>query len=105
MLSSKERQFKDMLEEALGGIQEFIPQYEIDGYYIDFYFPLLHLAVEYDEDNAVKEEALLQSDLVFSIIRVKEGEETEGLKNVLTYIQDHTVIVKDIFDLFEHLFS
>lgn len=47
--------FGDMLTEALNEIDlEVIPQYNVDGYRIDFYIPSLNIAVEYDEEHHYK---------------------------------------------------
>lgn len=47
-----ETSFGKMLIEALKEINlDIIPQYNVDGYRIDFYIPKLNIAVEYDEEQ------------------------------------------------------
>jgi very-short-patch-repair endonuclease len=90
---TKEYHFKELLEKSLKGICDFIHQYKLGEYMIDFYFPNIKLAVEYDENNHrwyknedVRETKIKNSDLVNRIIRVEEGEELEGLNTILKYI-------------------
>ena len=93
--SAKEYIFKDILDKAFKDVEEFIYQYRINDYIIDFYFPRIHLAIEYDEKhhnyyvnkNAdIERQNILENDLNCTFIRVKEGYEFEGLNNILKYI-------------------
>ncbi|MGL5971182.1 MAG: BRO family protein, partial [Cetobacterium sp.] len=50
VLSCLETEFGTMLEEALGEIDlEVIPQFNIDGYKVDFYIRKFNIVIEYDE--------------------------------------------------------
>jgi very-short-patch-repair endonuclease len=93
--STKEYIFKDILDKTFKGVEEFIYQYKINDYIIDFYFPHIHLAIEYDEKhhnyyvnkNAdIKRQNILEHDLGCKFIRVKEGCEFEGLNKILKHI-------------------
>jgi len=90
--TTKQRNFKSILEKALNGIESFEYQYIVRNYRIDFYFPKLNLAVEYDENHhrfQFIEDMKRQKEIIKLIgckfIRVYEGKEIEGLNKILIY--------------------
>ena len=92
-LPTKEYYFKELLEKSFKDICDFIHQYKLGNYIIDFYFPDIKLAVEYDEDghkyyknDDIRQREIMKNTLVNYVIRIKEGKELEGLNNILKYI-------------------
>jgi len=90
---TKEYYFKELLEKSFKDICDFIHQYKLGNYIIDFYFPDIKLAVEYDEDghkyyknDDIRQREIMKNTLVNYVIRIKEGKELEGLNNILKYI-------------------
>lgn len=88
----KERNFKEILEKALKGIEEFHYQYTISGYRVDFFFPRLGLIVEFDEDDHknklsadTERQNIIERETSYHFIRVDEGEELEGLNSILLF--------------------
>ena len=89
----KERRFEELLIKSLADIVEVIPQYRVDKYIADFYFPQLRLIVEYDEEHHSKQQEadqkrqrFLEEEFNLNVIRVKEGFELEGLNSILKCI-------------------
>lgn len=92
----KERDFAALLIGILSGISEIIPQYHVGRYYIDFYLPNEHIAIEYDEKHHEKShsqgkdnarEKYISEILSAKFIRVKEGAEIPGINRIL-----HTIL-------------
>lgn len=91
----KEQTFGKLLTGALSGIAKIVTQHHVPPYFIDFYFPDIGLAVEYDEhhhmsprqSNADAErEQNISSQLRAKFIRVQAGKEVEGLNSILKFI-------------------
>ena len=86
----KERNFQGILKESLEGILDFECQYRVDNYSVDFYFPKLNLCVEYDEthhkytkDGDIFRERHIIELIGCNFLRVNEGEELQGLNQIL----------------------
>lgn len=89
----KETKFGIMLYELLDKIVEFEEQYLIEGYKIDFYFPSLNLAVEYDEQHHknqnlddIERENNIKKSLGCEFLRVTEGIELQAINLILRKI-------------------
>jgi|GEM_PF-2160312 very-short-patch-repair endonuclease len=91
----KERNFAELLLGSLNGISEVVTQYRVDRYYVDFYLPFEHLAIEYDERHHAKpfckkrdktREEYISRALGAKFIRVKEGSEIATLNQILQTI-------------------
>lgn len=89
----KENGFGKMLEDVTKSITLFEKQYDIDNYRVDFYSKEFNLAVEYDEDRhkyRQDEDELrqkhIENKLGCHFIRVKEGQESIGLGEVVEYL-------------------
>ncbi|AGL02594.1 endonuclease domain-containing protein [Desulfoscipio gibsoniae] len=93
---TKERHFKEILRTALCDIEQFECQFYIGNYRVDFYFPRLCLAVEFDEKHhntstnkeldAIRQRKIQESTGCL-FIRVPEGKEIEGLNKILRIIK------------------
>ena len=90
----KEREFADLVSRSLQGICVFEQQYRIHNYRLDLYSSDLKLAIEFDERHHektrgkeldTKRQSEIQSHGIH-FIRVKEGEEPEGLNEIIKYI-------------------
>lgn len=93
---SKEKKFKDILEKALKGIENFKYQHEVLDFRVDFFFPDIGLIVEYDEvehlSNKLEDKERqdkIEKQKRYEFIRVAEGKEIEGLNSILLYILDY----------------
>ena len=96
----KELIFKDLLIQMIQEVfnnderLELLFQYNIDNRYkIDFYFPRLNLAIEYDELGHLyrQEQDLIRQQYIeqygINFIRVKYNDEISGIYNIINYIQ------------------
>ncbi len=97
-----ERKFGIMLEEFFGDELEIIPQYSVCGYRIDFYIPVMSIAIEYDERHHLTQPNLEKDmERVNSInkymkgledcgevkwVRVNEGFEVQGIRDLMGLI-------------------
>lgn len=88
----KERNFKEILDKTLQGIEKFNYQYIISGYRVDFFFPMLELVVEFDEYSHknklsvdVERQNAIEKETGYHFIRVDEGKELEGLNLILLF--------------------
>ncbi len=86
----KERNFKEILDKTLKGVEGFCYQYRVLDYWVDFFFPRLNLIVEFDEighkqraNSDEKRQKHIETNTGFRFIRVQEGEELEGLNKIL----------------------
>jgi len=92
---------------VFGGLTKVIEQYNINGFKIDFFMPEFNLAIEYDELDSHKykskndEERQLEIEelLSCSFIRIKEGEEMEGIKSIISFIIDKTKTINEFNSL------
>lgn len=89
----KERNFGELLMETFKDVIEIIPQYKVGNYFIDFYFPKVNLAVEFDEKHHKKQikndkirQTYIGKQLKAQFIRVNDGEELQGLNQVVKYV-------------------
>jgi very-short-patch-repair endonuclease len=91
----KERNFAVLLIGALDGLQTVVPQFPVGPYFIDFYLPNAHVAVEYDEHHHKKEarrehdekrQRFIEETLNVNFIRVLEGFEVAGLNSILMHV-------------------
>lgn len=89
----KEQNFKRMLFSTFKDILEIIPQYRVKNYRIDFFIPKINLAIEFDEKHHrkyIKEDIIrqnyIQNKYGIKFIRVKEGEELEGINKILKFM-------------------
>ena len=88
--------FGDMLTEALNEIDlEVIPQYNVDGYRIDFYIPSLNIAVEYDEEHHYNQinqsNDIMRQEYIESIIGarfIRCDYRDSDIKNVMKVVID-----------------
>jgi very-short-patch-repair endonuclease len=79
-----------MLDTIFKGVVAFETQYVVSNYRIDFYLPVLNLAVEYDENHHrykqhkdKMREKEIKNILGCSFLRVKEGQELEAVNKIL----------------------
>lgn len=77
--------------------QKIIKQYKVLQYRIDFYFEDLNIAVEYDEtqhkyqtDADTKRQKEIQKKLYCHFVRIKQGKEIQGIKELLFLINEIT---------------
>lgn len=92
-----ETSFSKILEVIFKDVLEFKPQFYCCGkYFIDFYEPRYNLAIEYDEEqhnHQQYEDKLRQEEikqvLKCDFIRVKKGQELQGINNIIKYIIDN----------------
>lgn len=87
--------FKNMLEETLKDICDIKFQFNIDNYRLDFFIEKYNLVIEYDEKYH-KEPKIQNKDDVktlslltkynYSIIRVNQGEELQGINQIIKFI-------------------
>lgn len=97
--------FKDWLKILLPN-EEIETQYHILKYRLDFYFKKYNLAIEYDEEDHKNytyeqqegRQREIEKELGCKFIRVKEGNEIEGVKNILSYISKF----KDLNQIFKY---
>lgn len=88
-----QKEFEILLEKTLDGIVKINKQLTVLNYKLDFYIHKLNLAIEYDEeyhkykkeDDKLREEEI-KKELGCTFIRVKKGEELEGLNKIITLI-------------------
>lgn len=90
----KEREFVDLVLESLDGVCTFEKQFRVGNYRLDLYSEELKLAIEYDEKHHmkpmnkvldVKREAEIRAKGI-SVIRVREGEERQGLNRIIKHV-------------------
>jgi len=96
VLPVKEQVFCKLVKESLDGIAHFEEQYRIGKYRLDLFCAELSLAIEYDEKHHRKSNNLVSDlkreqtikDLINDVIfiRVAEGEEHQGLNNIIKFI-------------------
>lgn len=91
-----ETNFKELLSKVFKDIINFLPQYVCcnNKYRIDFYSSKYKLAVEYDEEQHKYQyiedetrEKEIHNELDCSFIRVKKGQELEGINKINKYIK------------------
>lgn len=75
-------------------------QKKVDNYYLDFYNEKYNLVIEYDEthhnnvdikDNDIKREQYLIAKLNCTIIRVKQGEEFQGINQIIKFMMENKI--------------
>lgn len=91
----KEREFGKLLIGSLSGFVEVIAQFQVGSYFVDFYLPKQKLIVEYDENHHNNKQKMeldrirqefIEGKINIYFIRVKEGEEIQGLNRILKYV-------------------
>jgi len=88
-----EKSFGNILDKITTGLMVIHRQYSVLNYRIDFYCEEFKLAIEYDEGhhnyNKYKDylrEIDIIKELDCEFIRVKKGEELEGINRILNYV-------------------
>jgi len=87
---SFESRFGQLLMGALKGVCPIEKQYKVGEYKIDWFIPMLSIAIEYDEEHHCykkKEDGVrqkyIEEKLNCSFIRVKIGHEIDGLSKII----------------------
>jgi very-short-patch-repair endonuclease len=84
--------FLDILNKVFNGILPFVNEYKVGNYKVDIYFDSLNLCVEFDEnyhdsksqiEKDTEREDFIKKALNCKFVRVKIGEELEGIRNIL----------------------
>lgn len=94
----KEILFEIDLNKFLHEITEVVPQYRVLDYRVDFYLPEYNLVIEYDEPahayykNEEKRKDDIMNYLQCCFLRVKAGEELDGLSKLFKYIL-HNILI------------
>jgi very-short-patch-repair endonuclease len=95
-----ETEFKLLLESTFKDLLVFEYQKKVDNYYLDFYNEKYNLVIEYDEthhnnvdikDNDIKREQYLIAKLNCTIIRVKQGEEFQGINQIIKFMMENKI--------------
>jgi very-short-patch-repair endonuclease len=88
-----QKEFEILLEKTLEGIVKIDKQLSVLRYRVDFYIHNLNLAIEYDEEYHTYQkeydelrEKEIKDTLGCTFIRIKKGEELEGLNEILKII-------------------
>jgi len=89
----KEQQFGKMMKSTLDGIVDIYTQFKVEKYIVDFYLPEVGLVIEYDEKHHKKQidedeerQKYIEEMLGVQFIRVNEGEELQGLNQVIKFL-------------------
>lgn len=92
------RKFTNMCYKVFKNITGFIPEYPVLKYRVDYYFPEINLCVEFDEPHHnepknlisdISREADIKSHLKCTFIRIKIGEELDGINKIFKEIIPH----------------
>ena len=85
-----EHKFGEMLQEVIGESFNIYPQHKVGGYFVDWYIEGVNVCVEYDELHHStqkqadrKREQHIKKRLNCEFVRVKQGEELKGMKEIL----------------------
>lgn len=94
-MSRDEQEFKQLLHKTFKDLIDFDSQVEVDNYFLDFYSEKYNLVVEYDEKHhnrstiknydEIREQYLINK-LNCTVIRVKQGQEPEGINQIIKFI-------------------
>ena len=77
---------------------EVIPQFKVMDYRIDFYIPLIDLAIEFDEDyhnrasqkvKDCKRQSIIENKLGCTFIRVSENNPGQGIYEIYDFVNKH----------------
>ena len=91
--------FGNIIHKYFSGVCNFKSQYNCGKYFIDFYDEDLKLALEYDEEHHINNtiqdrvrQNTIENILGCKFIRVKKGEEIQGVNNIIKYISNREVL-------------
>ena len=92
------RKFTTMCYKVFKNITGFVPEYKVLNYRVDYYFPDINLCVEFDEPHHNETRQLINDNsrelditkhLKCTFIRIKVGEELDGINKIFKEIIPH----------------